>query len=1004
MSTVFFKRRKARKIGAEEEDDSQTSSGPAQLIYEDSEPVIRKPTSKPKQRSKLRLSFDPGEASVADDDRDDSVVITPKRGLGARKNIVGRSGLQRSWTASSDDIPVRSADEGGRPLYNQDYLKELRDSTPSTPKDVGSVQASDDEGGKDLDIAGKFGELAEVYSMPSIIPSQAEIREKKERRARLAKEQDFISLDVEEDEEEEWRLSKKEERLDTRLIRDDEDFAEGFDEFIEDERIALGRKAEKEQLRRHRAEMKDLIDEAEDLSEEDDSEAERKAAYEASQTRAAMDGMSKAHKQLPSRPKTPPKISSLPRLANHLLRLRSSLSAMESSKAQLVHRMEDLRKEKEEIRVREGEIQTLLKEAGDNYERLKAEAGLSQEQVAALPGTNLQNQRGLEDLGTVSEAPSDRLQIDLVLTYRLLFPKPAVHCPLSWHKASLFMTSCSMYIQAILDASLIDVCATMIHQFFLSFTRESTPDYFNSKSPHPRRCVPWIQDPLIRSSGVPRLYRHRDATPIELFFDLFFVANLSTFTATHEINNLEALWSYVGFLSIIWFTWLQVTLFDIRFARDSIFERTCKALQLATMVGFASVGSGFSTRVHDDNVWTFRALSVILAASRLMLSVQYFIAAAFLWREMQLASRRLQFIALIVLGTSVTYTGLYFAFHDQTDTRGPYVWTAWYLLFAVETLAVMLVSCRTPGIGLEDTHLNVRMGLLTLIIIGEGVISITRIVNMTVGNGGWTKWSFVHILGVTTAVYLLWQSYFDIAPRARYGNLRQQIWAQLHFPFHVSLILLSEASQILALTLDVSLKLKYLSETIIFACEPPRPDPTTAIDLLNSTIRDMEIHYDRGALEEKRAIEDILQALRDNPPLCSTDTLPGALNLERSHHLMGNVTASLFASKGIMPAVDNPGSLEGTTLLMMYLKLLAFVYVYYFVVASFVMFFLAIFMYITHQRPLKAYTWIAIATRIFLGVLFLCLIGLTSNFEMTYRFMTSPMIIFTFTLALFTSK
>lgn len=374
----------------------------------DAEPVIRKPTSKPKQRSKLRLSFDP--TSTADADQDEAVVITPKRGLGARKNVVGKSGPQRAWTASSEDIPVRSADDVGRPLYNQEYLKELRDSTPSTPKNASSTQGSDDDGGKDLDIAGKFGELAKVSSIPSVIPSEAEIREKKERRARLAKEEDFISLDVEEEDEDRWTLSKKEERLDTRMVRDDEDFAEGFDEFVQDGRIALGRKAEKEQMRRHRAEMKDLIDEAEDLSEEDDSEAERNAAYEASQTRAAMDGIGKTHKQLPSRPKTPPKITSLPRLANHLIRLRSSLGAMESSKAQLVQRMEDLRKEKEEIRVREEEIQSLLKEAGDNYERLKAEAGLGQGQVAALPSTDLQNQRGLEDFGTVSEAPSDHLQ------------------------------------------------------------------------------------------------------------------------------------------------------------------------------------------------------------------------------------------------------------------------------------------------------------------------------------------------------------------------------------------------------------------------------------------------------------------------------------------------------------------------------------------------------------------------------------------------------------------
>lgn len=91
-------------------------------------------------------------------------------------------------------------------------------------------------------------------------------------------------------------------------------------------------------------------------------------------------------------------------------------------------------------------------------------------------------------------------------------------------------------------------------------------------------------------------------------------------------------------------------------------------------------------------------------------------------------------------------------FESHTAQAGSYVWTVWWFLFALETIFVMGVSSQTPGIGFEDTHLNVRMGLLTLIIIGEGVISITRIINSTVGGGGWTRWSSIHILGVTTTV------------------------------------------------------------------------------------------------------------------------------------------------------------------------------------------------------------------------------------------------------------
>ncbi|EDN06176.1 hypothetical protein I7I51_06561 [Histoplasma capsulatum] len=404
MSSLLANRRKARKVGTDEDDDAQNGS--------EQEQVIRRPNTKPKQKSKLRLSFGPGGTSMADaEETTEGEVITPKR-LGARKPIKEQNGLQRTWAplGSSESIPLRVGQEEDRPTYNKEYLRELRNSTPSTPKQTVSMPSSEDEREKQLDISAKFGEIVQV-SKPSVIPTDAEIREKKERRARLAMEQgqgheeDFISLDDAGDDD--WSLSRKAGKVETRLVRDDEDFAEGFDEYVEDGIIAVGRKAEREQQRRERAEMKELIDEAQESSEADDSEAERKAAYEASQTRAGMDGLRRTHESLPARPKTPPKITPLPRLADNLARLRTSLNAMENSKAQLVLRMEELRIEKAEISARESEIQTLLKEAGENYERLRAEAGLNPGDKMFASGTDVHGDRGLENLGGRSELPSE---------------------------------------------------------------------------------------------------------------------------------------------------------------------------------------------------------------------------------------------------------------------------------------------------------------------------------------------------------------------------------------------------------------------------------------------------------------------------------------------------------------------------------------------------------------------------------------------------------------------
>jgi hypothetical protein len=329
-----------------------------------------------------------------DDGDEDSEVIIPKRhGLG--RTAVEKRASQR-FPGLSETLSARVNHEQDRPSYNNDYLKELRDSTPSTPK-----TNTDDETSKTVDVAAKFGEIMTV-SGQSHIPSEAEIREKKARRARLALEHGveddgYIALDDNDathvDDSDVVARGEKE-MEDTRLTRDDEDFAEGFEEYVEDGKISLGRRAEREKKRKDREAMRELIDDAEGISDENDSDLEEKAAYEAAQTKAAM-GRGKSDGF--DRPKTPPKVTSLPRLANSFERLRMSLASMEVAKTQMISRMEELRKEKADIAVREVEVQKMIKEAGDNYERLKKEAG-------AKPNTDatngaLEKSRGLESIG-----------------------------------------------------------------------------------------------------------------------------------------------------------------------------------------------------------------------------------------------------------------------------------------------------------------------------------------------------------------------------------------------------------------------------------------------------------------------------------------------------------------------------------------------------------------------------------------------------------------------------
>ena len=370
-----------------------------------------------------------------DDDTAGPAVFTPKKSSLSRQ-AVEKNALRKTIAnnISSEQLPLRQTED--RPSYSADHLNELKTSTPSTPKDLRSQSDISDEDGKALDLASKFGSDLAFQSSSSAIPTDAEIREKKERRARLAKEQDFINLGDDDAQEQEdsdgersllpyakQKPSKKEE---TRLVRDDEDIAEGFDEFVSDGRIALGKKAEREQKKQQEAAMRELINEAEggndSADSDDDSEAERHAAYEAAQTRKGMDGLRRDEQSTrPKRPRTPPRISPLPTLSGFLEKLKQRMAGMEYARMQKIRQLEEIKKEKEDIRVREVEIQQLLKETGERYEKLRKEAEVGGED-GRPDGSDTGGGLGSGDgMGSMARKESDGA-------------KPAEHWKMAWER------------------------------------------------------------------------------------------------------------------------------------------------------------------------------------------------------------------------------------------------------------------------------------------------------------------------------------------------------------------------------------------------------------------------------------------------------------------------------------------------------------------------------------------------------------------------------------------
>ena len=69
----------------------------------------------------------------------------------------------------------------------------------------------------------------------------------------------------------------------------------------------------------------------------------------------------------------------------------------------------------------------------------------------------------------------------------------------------------------------------------------------------------------------------------------------------------------------------------------------------------------------------------------------------------------------------------------------------------------MGISVRWRSLSFKETHLPERLGLLTLIILGEGVIVLTKSVNYVVGEDGWAWVTFGQVFVVVLTI-VSWQA------------------------------------------------------------------------------------------------------------------------------------------------------------------------------------------------------------------------------------------------------
>ncbi|KAI9723192.1 MAG: hypothetical protein M1828_004295 [Chrysothrix sp. TS-e1954] len=382
-------------------------------------------------------------------------------------------------------------------LYTAEALSDLKNTTPRAPARATShIAASDSDHDEpptpnaDVDITSKFGTSTPTpvpkkqpssalipTDDPSRIPSAAEIAEKKARRNRLRLEQsaldpqeDYISLhsssktakpirrasdassvsSASSDDgrrkngaskgsliipAEELELADKYGRQESRLQHEDEDIAEGFDDFVEDSgRVTLNKRGRREQDAQRKRDMAETIRRAERMGSDssssggaDDSESEdegakeekaRIAAYEAAQTKAGTYSTrhtgsgthnrqreQEAYERLRQRIEMPTKLPPIPTPGDVQARFKNLLLEKETGVKSSEEHLAALRREREELRTEEERVKGLLDEAAARFEKVRAE--LPQDAQAKPDGDLSAQGRGLESLGGLSAQPPE---------------------------------------------------------------------------------------------------------------------------------------------------------------------------------------------------------------------------------------------------------------------------------------------------------------------------------------------------------------------------------------------------------------------------------------------------------------------------------------------------------------------------------------------------------------------------------------------------------------------
>jgi low temperature requirement protein LtrA len=264
----------------------------------------------------------------------------------------------------------------------------------------------------------------------------------------------------------------------------------------------------------------------------------------------------------------------------------------------------------------------------------------------------------------------------------------------------------------------------------------------------------------------------RRATWLELFYDLVFVAAIAE--VAHGLGEHVSLSGYIGYVLLfvpIWWSWVGATFYATRFDTDDLGHRLLTLLQMIAIAVLA-------VNVHHGLGETSIGFALSYVTVRSILIIQYLIAGYHVAaaRELTTWYARGFSIAVVIWLVSIF-------------VPAPWRFGLWALALIIDFGTPLTAGHLVARVPPSFSHIPERLGLFTIIVLGEAVIAVVR----GVAQLEWGVSSAVEaVLGMSIA-FSLWWIYFDSvdgSPLRSMGKGRMGIgliWLYSHLPLAIGI-------------------------------------------------------------------------------------------------------------------------------------------------------------------------------------------------------------------------